>query len=287
LMAATLVAGLSVSGARTAPERIHPRPAPLQTQSAPQESPAAATAPSGTAAHKPAAPEPFRVVALITSYGGLEAVSLCFPTALDHQEAAAIVQHMAQLGGWQPLDLQIADDRFISVWDEATQKNPKGELQTYVDFSAAGIINKEQRWIALDPFIVALKDFSPMRLALGLGEQVVVEGPGDYDDNTVKIECSRQPNSIVYDITVKDPALTATGVPAHPPAPRARPAPAPEEHHRGLPLLVSVGLWVVSTALIVVGLWRGWHGKVKWPRAAKKGGVKPGTGAAESNRKSG
>jgi hypothetical protein len=287
LVAGVLLVGLSVSGAQAAVQRIEPPPAAKQAQRVSPKSAGGATAPSGAATRKPAAPEPFRVVALITSYGGLDAVSLCFPTPLDHQKAAAIVQHIAQLGGWQPLGLQIADDRFISTWDEATQKNPKGELQTYVDFSAAGVISKEQRWIALNPFIVALKNFSPMRLALGLGEQVIVEGPGDYSDNKVQIECNRLPGSIVYDITVKDSDLTSTGVPAAPPVRRTRAAPATGERDSALPWLVGLAVVLALSALAVLGLWRIWQRKVSWSSAAKRVRVRPDVGAPESKHKSG
>ena len=232
-------------------------------------------------------PPPFGVVALVTSYGAMDAVSLCFPKAIGHARATAIVEHMAKLGGWVPVELAIEDERFTSVLDDPDTTKSPGVLQTYVDFSAWGVINQQGRWIALDPFIVPLKEYTPIRLALAVGGQVIVEGPGDYGDNTVQIECNRQPSSIVYDITVKDPGLTSTKVPANPPAGRARAARATGERGSALPWLVGLAVVLLVTPLLALGAWRIWRGKVSGSSTAKRVRIKPGVGAPESKPKSG
>ncbi|UCH34825.1 MAG: hypothetical protein JSV65_00280 [Armatimonadota bacterium] len=247
-----------------------------------QAEPAQAPPASPNTSQEATAPAPFRAVALVDSDGGMEAVSMLFPWAQDHQEVTSIVEHMSQLGGWDVVDLKIEDDRFVSAWDLAMEKDPQGELQTYVEFSAAGVVNHEERWIPLDPFIVALKDYSPMRLALAVGEQVVVEGPGDFEDNTVRIECNRQLGSILYDITVKDPDLTSTGVPAHPAAPVV---PAPQVvPQRRAPLLA--GLLVGLALAVATGVALTLRRKGLWPWAANKGGDKPCTSDPAPNAQS-
>lgn len=271
-----------------APQPARPVPPARGASSQPPEQ----SAPSPDASVPPTIeklpePPPFGVVALVTSYGAMDAVSLCFPKAIDHAKATAIVEQMAKLGGWEPVGLAIEDEPFTSVLDDLEKARSPGVLQTYVDFSAWGVINQEGRWIALDPFIVPLKEYSPLRLAVALGGQVTVEGPGDYGDNTVQIECNRQPSSIVYDITVKDPGLTSTKVPANPPAGRARAARAAEERGSALPWLVGLAAVLVATPLLVLGVWRVWHGKVPWRSTAKRVRIKPGVGAPESKPKSG
>lgn len=279
-----LVSASVLLPACAAPERpAQPQPAPQERQPPPAAQGAADAL--GVEA-EPGEAEPFRAVALISSYdSAADAVSLLFPTALDHAKAEQIVQRMAQLGGWtEIIGLQIEDDRFVSLWEEANQKDPQGQLQTYVEFGAAGVINHGEGWLALDPFIVALKDFSPVRLALTLGEGVVVAGPGDYADNKVQIECNRRSDTIVYDIIVKDPTLTSTGVPAHAPAPRE---PAPPRVPAGpTPLLAALISALAVTAVAGLALALYWKGL--WPWAAKSArGGKRGADAPESNHKSG
>jgi hypothetical protein len=234
---------------------------------------------------KPPEPPPFRVVALVTSLGGVDAVSLCFPTAQNHDRARAIVQRMSQLGGWQVAGLQIQDDRFISVWDESErQKAPEGQLETYVDFSTRGVINQAERWLPLDPFIVALREYSPMRLAVTLGDEQSLEGPGNFEDNTVRIECNRHQGSVVYDITVKNPNLTSTGAPAHAPTPAPALPPAPRQDG-GMAWFARVMIALVALAALGVGLALWWKGI--WPRTAKNTVAEPETEAAESREQSG
>ena len=234
---------------------------------------------------KPPEPPPFRVVALITSYGGVEAVSLCFPATENHDKARAVVQRMSELAGWQVVALQIEDDRFVSAWDESgQQKAPKGQLETYVDFSASGVVNQQERWLPLDPFIVALREYSPMRLAVTLGEQLSLEGPGNFEDNKVRIECNRHQGSVVYDITVKDPNLTSTGAPVHPPAPVAAP-PQVARQSGGMAWFARIMIALVILAALGVGLALWWKGL--WPWAAKNNAAQPGAEAPESSKQSG
>jgi hypothetical protein len=258
-----------------------------QTPPAERSAPSTAAPPPQPATETPLKPAPYGVVALITSYGNMDAVSLCFPKAIDHDQATAIVKHMADLGGWEPVGLVVEDERYRSLYDELEKTGSPGVMQTYVDFSAFGVINQRNRWIPLDPFIVPLKGFSPIRLAFAIGGQVIVEGPGDYGDNTVQIECNRQPDSIVYDITVKDPDLTSTRVPAAPPAGQVRPAPAPVKRGSALPWLAILAALVVISAGTAFGLWRLWRGKVSWSSTAKRVTVKPDVGAPESEHESG
>jgi len=171
---------------------------------------------------------------------------------------------MAEVGGWQIADVKIKDDRFVSVMDEM-KGNTQGQMQTYVDFSAAGVINPRERWIALEPFIVALKDYSPLRLAVAVEGEARVDGPGDYADNKVQIEYNRQQNTTAYDITVKDPNLASTGVPAHPTPSRAQ-ARAPMSRGRSVALTLLIGgLAMTATAGLALTLW--WKGL--WPGSAK------------------
>jgi len=207
-------------------------------------------------------PPPFQVVALITSDGRSEAVPLLFSPALDQRQAAAIVQHMAPLGGWQPRDLKIADDRYTSaceVWEARAGKPPAGELQTFVEFGAPGVINHREHWINLDPFILGLRDYTPLRVALALADDIAVTGPGNVTNNTVQIECSRQPNSVVFDITVKDSDLTATGVPTHPPTPPVSPTPTrPAPPPRRTPLyMLATGVLAAVAALALAARRKG------------------------------
>jgi hypothetical protein len=228
-------------------------------------------------------PPPFRVVAWVAPNGATDAVMLCFPVAENHDKVRAIVERMSELSGWQVMGLRIEDDRFVSAWDQAEQKNPQGQLETFVEFSAAGVINPKERWLRLDPFIVALREYSPMRLAVAVDQQIRLDGPGNFEDNTVRIECNRQPTSIVYDITVKDPNLSSTGAPAHPPAPAA--APPQVARPSGMPWFAWAIIAVVAVAVPGAGLalwWKGW-----WPWTAKNSGAKPGADGPESSEQSG
>jgi len=229
-----------------------------------QEPPPGAPAPEQV--QPPAEPVPFQVVVLVSCYGAMDTVSMCFPSPVDHGEVAEIVKRMGELGGWEAVDLEIEDDWFVPVWRQIEGEKPQGELQTFVEFGADGVINHDERWIALDPFIVALKRYSPMRLVLALADEVTVTGPGDFEDNTVRIRYNEEQGSIVYDITVKDPDLASTGVPAHPPEPPPAVPPAPPTPPRRWPLLaIIVGALAATTAGGMVWLRR----KGLWPGMAK------------------
>jgi hypothetical protein len=238
-----------------------------------QTAAAASAVPRGDSG-APTAPaaSPFKAVVLVSSYEQRDTVSILFAPAVARDHAAEVVRRLGELGGWRPVGAEIRDERFVSAWDVATEKKPKGELVTLVEFGAAGVINHRERWINLNPFIVALKQYGPLRVALALADDVSVAGPGDFANNKVQIECNRQPRSIVYDITIKYPDLASAGVPAHAPAPPAPPRPpAPASR---TPLWAAVmGLLAAAVALVA---WR----KGLGPWAAKDNGQQGGDGSA-------
>jgi hypothetical protein len=255
---------------RTAVSTQHPVSANAAPVAAPAERPAATkTSPPPALPPQPPKRKPFGAVGLIASAGGPVSVSICFPSPVDHAKATGIVQRMAEIGRWQIADLKIKDERFVSVMDE-TNGNARGQMQTYVYFNAAGVINARERWIWLAPFVLALKEYSPLRLAVAMEGGARLDGPGDYSDNKVQIECNRLENTVAYDITVKDRELAATGVPAHPPADLAR-AQGPPSHGRAAALTLLIGgLAMAATAVLALMLW--WKGL--WPGSAKNSGGK-------------
>jgi len=239
-----------------------------------QTAPPASGVPRGRSG-APTAPEasPFKAVVLVSSYEQRDTVSILFAPAVAHDHAAEVVRRLGELGGWRPVGAEIRDERLVSTWDAATEKKPQGELVTLVEFGAAGVINHRERWINLDPFIVALKQYAPLRVALAIADDVGVAGPGDFANNKVQIECNRQPRSIVYDITIKDPDLASAGVPAHAPA---LPAPKqPTEQAGGVSMLASLVIALAVLAAVGLGLAALWR-KGLGPWAAKDNGKASG-----------
>jgi len=231
------------------------RPGSVQAPGSPAAPPAGPRAPDA----KVADVTPFRVVVLVSSYGGMDTVSILFPASQPHDQVARIVTRLGELGGWQPVDVRIKDHPFVSFWQDATENHPAAMLQTFVEFGAPGVINHREHWINLDPFILGLKDYTPLRVALALADDIAVTGPGNVTNNTVQIECSRQPNSVVFDITVKDSDLTATGVPTHPPTPPVSPTPTrPAPPPRRTPLyMLATGVLAAVAALALAARRKG------------------------------
>ncbi len=208
---------------------------------------AAASAPAASSASQVAG-KPFPVVVLVSSHGATDVVNILFATALEEQAATELVRRLSALGDWEPVGLRVKRERFVSQLD-ADRKKAVGELETLVEFGAAGVINHRERWVDLNPFIVGLKQYGWLRVALALANEVKVTGPADFEDNTVRVKCNRRGNSIVYDISIKDPELVSTGVPAHAPSPPARARPRPRPSPSRLPLaVVLIGVVVVAAA---------------------------------------
>lgn len=140
--------------------------------------------------------QPDVLVLVFAIAGGPDQIGLTYKNTIPHSQAERDIQAIKTATGWNITGVHIAD--MLPPVAQSTEK------MTSADFVAQGAVDPKSRYLPIEPFVDALRNYHHVTVTYLVNYPFAFEGLRQYADNHVNITLDQSGSGYTYQINYHD-----------------------------------------------------------------------------------